>query len=827
MRFLLLFLGILSLSNTLLAQHQPVPAQGVDYSASKIRRELELLPNTHRILYLAAHPDDENTRIIAWLRNKYGYDVAYLSLTRGEGGQNLIGTEQAEELGLLRTHELLQARRWDGGRQYFTSCFDFGFSKSVSEAMSKWDSIETLKEVVRVVRTFRPDVIITRFSIDSMDTHGHHTASARFALQAFNVAGNPNIFPEQLASVKPWQPKAIYWNTSPFFFKNFKESECLKVNVGEYDPLLGLTYTQLAARARSMHRCQGFGSDENRETQFEYLVPMGGDTSFRFTWGLQSSNNPQKVAALALQALKSYTDDNPSSTLPILLDLYKEVKALELKDPVWSFYRERVEKLIFACSGIYGEWNVAKSSAIAGESFNATLRLITRIEGVSVAYAGINGAAVGNCKLPGINLRKDFYTFDTTVLAVNSTASPSYPYFYKSWKVPFQLNEVDGNRDELRWHYPTAGYPTPYDPQNNPAIGLQLLMKWNGRDLPPFTFPLKYRFLDPSRGELFQPFEIIPSVQVTASKSQILVASKPERITWKVNSKVALERKVVGDANYLNEWTINWLSAPTDSIQVVEIRKKVENPTTDFYIGLAKNGQFCSKTGKLNYEHVPAQIFPEFCAVRVVAINAKVPTGKIGYLPGAGDEVAENLKAIGVNVEVLSWDGIEQVDLYQFRTIVLGVRTFNVRELTAAQRKQLLDYVQNGGTLLVQYYTANNIQTKNFFPGTFKESAKRVTDENATVKILQPENPIFTIPNKITSADFDGWVQERGIYFPSEVDGDWVKCLEMSDPGEGANQTSLIRKSVGKGSITYTGISFFRLIPTGVPGAYRLFLNLL
>lgn len=809
------FLSVIIILSSLFSK-STVQAQNPQWNAAEIKLNLEKLNVLGSVLYFAAHPDDENTRLIAWLAQEKKYKTGYLSLTRGDGGQNLIGTEQGIELGLIRTQELLAARRIDKGEQFFSSAYDFGFSKTPEETFAFWDKQRVLREAVWLIRKFRPDVIITRFPPDARGGHGHHQASAILAHEAFKAAADPQQFPEQLEHVQPWQAKRLLWNTFNFGGQDNTAEDQLKVDIGAYNALLGASYGEIAAHSRSSHKSQGFGSAAQRGSSTEYFEYVDGvPASTSLLEGVDTSwkrvKNSAKVQSRILKIIQNYQVDRPEASVSDLIQLHQELDQID--DAYWrSEKKKEVEKLILACSGIWFESIARNADYAVGDRIHIDNAIITRATGVDVELLKLNGKAV-NKKLAGNLLFKD----SIFVNADNLTQ----PYWLIEAHAKGKFNVSD---------FSLTGYP---DNPNKPKVHFELAV--NGMPIA-FDQDIEYKYTDPVRGELYHPIAIMP--QITAkSESPLALIRNGEAI----NIRVSFQKhgQIPNQAAKLRVLAPKgWEIVPTEldlqfDAHTTVLSKEIHIRPLDTDISSIDTLRFQQEQKEplrevkaIDYSHIPEIVYFPETAIKISNIQLLNEVKHVAYVHGAGDLIPESLNAIGIHVDVLSSEQLLKTDLASYDAVILGVRSFNVNKNIAQVQTKLLDYVQGGGTVLTQYNVSNGLVSKNFGPYAFSLGRNRVTDELAPVH-YDEKDPVFNYPNKITAADFENWVQERGLYFAENIDKRYRTPIAMHDPGEGLHKGSLLVTSYGKGKFVYTSLSFFRQLPAGVPGAYRLFVNLL
>jgi LmbE family N-acetylglucosaminyl deacetylase len=772
------------------------------------------------VLYVAAHPDDENTRLLAYLAQEKHYRTGYLSMTRGDGGQNLIGNEQGELLGLIRTQELLAARKVDGAEQFFTRANDFGFSKGPEETLKLWDKEKVLGDVVWVIRKFRPDVIICRFPTTGEGGHGHHTASAILAQEAFTAAADPKRFPEQLQYVQPWQAKRLMWNTFSFGSVNTTAPDQFKVNVGVYNPLLGKGYGELAAESRSNHKTQGFGSARQRGDAYEYFKTILGEApkddlmdGVNTTWKRVKDGDVISTGVTVIS--KNFEPEDPYKSVPALVQLLGRVE--KISDVYWRTQKTKeLSDLIAACAGLWFESYVTEQSVALGDSIDIRSQVLDRYnDKVKVNFIDGTHFGDGGKVIPD----NEVQTFNSKILAANITQ----PYWLQE---PHGIGSYTINDERL------VGNPENPD---LPKVEYEFIIE----DKPVhFERQLVYKYVDPAKGEIYQPVQVVPSVTANI-KDQVYIfnSQQPQTVQvklksfkngttgnirlnvpegWKVSSRNAtFTNKSKGD-----EWEQDFTVTPAGNRSqtgVLEVQVTFGMDPKVYNYGILS----------IHYNHVPnITIFPPAQA-KLLQLDLKIAGKKIGYLDGAGDLVEDALRQVGYEVHDLKESEILNGDLSVYDAIVIGVRAYNVNPRLAIEQPKLMEYVKNGGNLLVQYNNSNGLVVKQIGPYPFKVVNERVTDETAKVTVLDQNNPVLNYPNKISQSDFDGWVQERGLYFTKDADSQYQKVLQMNDSGEAPKDGSLITAEYGKGRFIYTSLSFFRQLPAGIPGAYRLFINLM
>jgi LmbE family N-acetylglucosaminyl deacetylase len=796
-------------------------------SASAILQELRSFREMGSVLYIAAHPDDENTRLIAYLSRGRGYRTGYLSLTRGDGGQNLIGPELGEELGVVRTQELLAARRIDGGQQFFTRAIDFGFSKDYRETFRIWDRNQVLADVVRTIREFRPDVLITRFSTVPGGTHGHHTASAILAVEAFKVAGDTNAFPEQLVALKPWQPKRILWNGFPRGFGRGGGDETntpgLQIDIGGYNPVLGESYGEIAARSRSMHKTQGFGSVGTRGTANETFQLLGGEPATNdilggvdTTWGRVPGG--AEIGRLADDAIAQFNPQNPAASVPALLTLRSRLAALPA-DSVVADKRRQLDHILQGCLGLYVETVIPLAEAVPGETLKMRHTAIVRAD-FPVRWTAVRYPAGGEELGITADLKPNHGVTHESPRLLPATTPLTQPYWLRE----------EGTAGMFRVDDPSLiGRP-----ENPPAFPVEFAFEVGGQTLVIPDEPVQV-IGDRVKGEIRQRLEVTPPVSLNFPEDLELFAPGTARpIAVEVTSAHA------GAAGTLHlDAPPGWQVTPaTYSFSLTNYNELARftftitaptNTTTARILATAEidGKSYHNRRVEIHHDHIPALLLQPPARLKAVSVDLAIRGHQIGYLPGAGDSVAECLQRMGYTVTFLTDTDLTADHLRGFDAVVIGIRAFNTRTDLAQNLSGLFAYAEAGGTVIVQYNTSDGLQTTRLAPYELKLSHDRVTDETAPVTLLVPDHPAFTTPNRIVPSDFDGWVQERGLYFASEWDDHFTPLLACNDPGESPKTGGLLVARYGRGYFVYTGLSWFRQLPEGVPGAYRLFANLI
>ena len=797
-------------------------------SSNQIYEKIQKLNFLGTALYIAAHPDDENTRLIAYLANHVKARTGYLSLTRGDGGQNLIGPEIRELLGVIRTQELLAARNVDGGQQFFTRANDFGYSKHPDETLAIWNEEEVLSDVVWAIRNFKPDVIINRFNHENPGTtHGHHTASAMLSVAAFDLASDKNKFSEQLSYTQIWQPKRMFFNTSSWFYKDkaaFKKdiSSFTTFDTGVYYPLKGVSNNELASIASSQHLCQGFGRLTSRGEQVEYVKLLKGaplkDTSDIFS-GINTTWNRLKnggdIGGILYEIENNFDFINPSKHLPKLMNAYEKIQQLENNH--WREIKEKeIKTIIEACAGLYLEASALYSSGIPNSSMLIDFEVLNRSD-VNIELTAVKSV------------------IDQRTISKDVELMPNI-------KINFQESIF----------LKTTNFSDPYWLRNQATMGMYAVAQQDliGKPETPKLTKIEFhliidktpivitkniirRYAERDKGEIYEPFEILPKV-TTKLTDKVLVFPKDEA------QKVLVEVRA-GASNVSGKVRLrlpqDWKVSPKET--VFKINQKKDKQVVAFWVTPSKNQSegkleviatsdgidYKKELIEISYDHIPKQSVLINSEAKVVRLNIHKVGNYIGYIKGAGDAIPESLRQIGYKVLEINPSEINAENLHQYDAIVLGVRAYNVVKELQFKQKFLLDYVAKGGNMIVQYNTNRNVDVA--APYTLNLSRDRVTDEVSEVRILAADHSLLNFPNKITTKDFRGWVQERGLYFPTTWSHEYTSILSMNDPGETAKNGSLLIAKFGKGNYLYTGLSFFRELPAGVSGAYKLFANML
>lgn len=790
-------------------------------TASELQLAVKKLNVVGNVLYIGGHPDDENTALLAYLANERLLRAAYLSVTRGDGGQNLLGSEQGELLGLIRTQELLAARRIDGGEQFFTRAIDFGYSKSAEETMTIWGREEVLADMVWVIRQFRPDVIISRFPANGDGGHGHHTASAILAVEAFKAAADPDRFPEQLSLVKPWQAKRVFWNA--WRPDNQPTEGLIGLDVGLYNPLLGRSYTEIAGESRSMHKSQGFGSAERRGNRMEFFQLLAGEPAEDDILDGVNTSWARIEGAVALTAqfqdiYNRFQTANPAASLPALLKALTAVDQLPA-NPWIPYKRQQLLNAIQKCAGLWLEAVNSDFSACPGTRLQITANAVNRSD-FPLTLAKLHWSFCSQDTIINIPLQNNKPVEVKFTLNLPKDVPTTQPYWLreKALKGLYQVAE--------KKLIGLAGEPAP--------VAVDFIVTTPGGDVT-FTVPVQYRWTDPVEGDMYRPLVIRPSVSINLSESLYLFPS---------DRRQSLHMNVMsGLANCSGQLSLQvsegWSVEP--SRISFSFSKKDEESDLTFRItpppqetsGLlqvqAQVGDQIISTGlrTVQYSHIPSQTLFSPAEMKLLRLVVQQPTERIGYIMGAGDEIPVYLRQLGYEVALLDDESLSQDDLSQYQILITGIRAFNTRARLGAVQARLLQFVSDGGSLIVQYNNNGRMSVDNIGPYPLRLSRDRVTVEEAPVTFLLPDHPLLNKPFKIVPADFNGWIQERGLYFADQWDSHYEAMLVCQDPGEQPKNGGMLYTRYGKGVFIYSAYAWFRQLPAGIPGAYHLFINMI
>lgn len=809
-------------------------------TSAEIYAQLQKLNNVGSVLYIAAHPDDENNSFLPYLARQRKYRTGYLSLTRGDGGQNLIGNEQGVELGLIRTQELLAARRIDGAEQYFSSAYEFGFSKNAAEALRIWDKEQVLADMVWVIRKFQPDILITRFPSDARAGHGHHWASAILANEAFKAAADEKKFPEQFKrGVTPWQARRIFWN-GPGFGGNIPTLPgVLRMDVGAYDPIIGKSPGELGGEARSMHKSQGEGRPRRRGEVLENFTLTGGDSvhsdimeGINTDWSRLP--NGAEIGQRISSIIAAYDFLHPERSVPGLLQLYRGMLAKPDRSAIWRQKVADLKEIILNCSGVFAEATTREEFVLLNDTAQVSCSVIKRNEAPVVLKSLRLGFGVSEPSQT-LELNRN-YNFDLKEpVREPAIGRMTQPYWLQQPQKPGNFNITDPLLIGKAW--------------NDPVLSAEFWFDVDGTELR-VSRPVQYKYVDAVKGEVYQPFIIIPHLSVSVSPHVALLnvqteSGKKKTDSFTITYKSNFTAKQVPATLYVLQDSVRTVfnNVPADfekgkSYPVTIPIKSFYNPAKGNDIEAAVrittgghqyvNAQYFKG---IVYDHIPDIYFSFKDRIHFVKEEIKTVGKKIGYINGAGDRMPEALREMGYEVKILSEADITDAGLKGLDAVVIGIRAHNIYEYLTDKNDILNNYVKNGGNLIAQYIKANTVGNRRLKLGPYPFSistASRVTEEDAEVKFLLPDHQVLNYPNKITAADFGEWIQERSTYQADQLDSLHFEApLGMNDTGEKMSSGSLITAKYGKGTFTYVSLVLFRQLPAGVPGAYRLLANII
>jgi LmbE family N-acetylglucosaminyl deacetylase len=811
----------------------PIKAQApAKYNAAEIYNKIEKLNFLGSVLYIAAHPDDENTRLISFMANAQKARTGYLSLTRGDGGQNLVGPELREFLGVIRTQELIEARKIDGGEQFFSRANDFGYSKMPSETLKTWNEKEVLGDMVYIIRKFQPDIIVNRFDYRTPGTtHGHHTSSALLAQKAFDLVSDKNSYSEQLDLVKTWQPKRMYFNTSWWFyatkdkFDSADKTNLANLTTGIYYQNIGLSNQEIAALSRSRHQSQGFGSTGVRGDDLEYLEFIKGEKPTESTnlfkgidtsWDRVEGGKP--IGILVSKIAEEYDFKNPSASISDLVEAFQLIQ--NLKNEHWKTVKtDEIKEIIASCAGLYIETVAENQSAIPDSEIILNVEAVNRSD-VKMTLESITVLPENKIFSQNLELKNNVNESITLKIYLAKNLEFTAPYWLKDqgtvgmYRVDDQLNI--GKPDIIR------------------EVKTVFNVKINAI-LIPFERTVIYKFNDPVTGEVYRPFDIEPLVTTSFSdKVKIFNTNAKQMVSVKVYSGATTVSGTL-KLEVPNDWKVSPENMP------FSIASKSESKTYTFEVTPPKssseievkviatvNGEkFDKEKIMLTYNHISHQQVLQPSIAKFIKLEIKTGNEKIAYIMGAGDEVPMSLQNMGYEVTIVKPSEISEDNLNKFDVIMLGIRAYNTVEELEFKQAILLDLVEKGKTMIVQYNTTGKLVTKNLAPFPLKISRDRVTEEDAKVTFLAPNHPVLNTPNKITPKDFENWVQEQGLYYPDQWDAAFTPIISSHDENETPKKGAILVAPFGKGYYIYTGLSFFRELPAGVSGAHRLIANLI
>lgn len=814
-------------------------------SSADIYAQLKKLQVLGSVLYVAAHPDDENNSFLPYLAKEKKYRTAYLSLTRGDGGQNLIGSEQGIELGLIRTQELLAARRIDGAEQYFSSAYEFGFSKTSDETLKIWNREKVLADMVWVIRKFQPDIIINRFPGDARAGHGHHAASAILSQEAFYAAADPKRFTEQLAKgVQPWQAKRLLWNTFNFGSANTTSDNQLKVDAGVYNALIGKSYGEIGGEARSMHKSQGEGRPRRKGPVNEFFVTLAGDSAKNdlmdgvLTDWSRIPNEGFNIRKMIDEIIANYHFDHPENSVAPLVELYKSLQKANYNAAWWYNKKKELEDLIVACSGLFAEATTDVEYAIPGEKLTVNFF--------------VNKRNNVNIKIDQIQLNttpeKSFDTILNSALAVNYNFNLSKTFVVdqgKKYSQPYWLvkpmNSI-GN-------FSVTDLDVVGNAESEASYTAKFVVSLNDIRFA-INKPVQFKMVDPVRGEVYQPLNVIPPVIVSLNNHVLLtnvesvnnlpITSTPLQLQFKTNFSapaipVTIKIKDENEKILISIDSVINVEAGgvcTFSFDVSKLNSTKKSTKLNAEISYERGGKkfaFTQYLKSIKYNHIPSINY--FYKDQVILINDKIITApkKVGYIIGAGDLVPQALAQLGYPVQYIGEAEISEELIDRFDVIIVGIRAFNIHEWLTTKNELLNKFVEKGGHLIVQYLKSNQVGSKKVKVGPypFSISNVRVTEEDAAVNVLLPNHPFVSYPNSIAKNDFGGWVQERSTYQADITGAPYDAIFGMNDTNEKQTSGSLVTAKYGKGNFTYVSMVLFRQLPAGVAGSYRLFANII
>lgn len=798
-----------------------------------IYNQIQKLNFLGSVLYIAAHPDDENTRLISFLSNETKARTGYLSLTRGDGGQNLIGPQLRELLGVIRTQELIEARKIDGGEQFFSRANDFGFSKNAEETLQIWDKEKVLADVIWAIRNFQPDIIINRFDHrTSGNTHGHHSASAILSVEGFDKAKDPKVFPEQLKWVKPWQPKREFFNPSWWFYGSQEKfdaadkSNFIAIQTGVFYPLIGKSNQEIAALSRSSHQSQGFGSTGVRGEETEYLelikgeLPKGKQNIFEgidTTWNRVKGGKP--IGELLKKILSDFNFNTPSASISELVKAYSMIQSLD--ENHWKQIKsEEIKETIAACAGLYIEAVAQNQEAIPGSLLKLNIEAINRSP-IEMQLTSLTTLPDQKSTYENVILKNNVLQNIKLELQLPPTIEYTQPYWLMEKGTEGMYAVVDqkniGIPDVIR------------------EVKVLFNIKIAGVEIP-MERTVVYKYNDKTKGEVYSYLDIVPQVTTAImDKVSLFTTNEKKRIAVKIK---AGKDNIKGDLEL--ELPKNWVVSPKsfpfnlekkgmDQMFFFEVTppSSSQEEVVAQSVAIIDGKRYDKEQISIDFDHITKQQVLEPSESKFIRMDLKTKHERIAYIMGAGDEVPNSLKQMGYKVTILNPDKITAEKLVDFDVVMTGVRAYNTVKALANKQNILFDFVKKGKTMIVQYNTPNDLVTDNIAPFPLKISQDRVTEENAEVRFLAPKNSILNYPNVITSKDFQGWKQEQGLYYPNVFDKAFTPILSSNDKGETPKNGILLVAPYGKGNYIYTGLSFFRELPEGVSGAYKIMANMI
>ena len=813
----------------LCALYSSLPAQRNLAGAVRTRLALEKLTVLGSVLMIGAHPDDENTALLASMARGRKARTAYLCLTRGDGGQNLIGPEQGDLLGLIRTQELLGARRIDGAEQFFSRAIDFGFSKTAEETMAKWDRQAVLSDIVWTIRRFRPDVIIIQHSGTPADGHGNHQAAGILGREAYAAAPDKTRFPEQLRWVEPWQVRRMVGRGAGGGRGAPGGTEgAVTVDTGDFDPLLGFSYSEIAGMSRSMHKSQGMGAPEQRGASRSSLTHVAGDPArtdifdgIDITWNRLPGGGA--VGKILEEAARTFQPEEPEKTIPLLVKARPLLAAI--RHPWAALKLDELDEAISLCAGLWLDASADRHALVPGESLQVNLEAINRSRSpmalLGVSLEGMAKAATDYQAPVPLPYNEPLRRSLTVVVPENQ------PY-----SQPFWLQKQHRGDTYVIDNQELIGLAEP-----PPVLSARFHIRIDNEEID-LVRPVIRRHVDRVDGETSRPLVVVPPVAISIPEPAIIFPdSKPKTVEVLVSSNIADAsgevRLAAPDGWNSQPATVPFriAGAGEQAILSFTLRPPQASASGELRAVARMSGrEISSGMQVIAYAGMPPQTaFPPSTA-RLVRSDIKILARNIGYVMGAGDEVPRALRQLGCEVTMLTADDLAGGDLRKFDAIVAGVRAYNVRADLRANHRRLLEYVEQGGAYIVQYNVADRrapstLQSIGPYPITVGSS--RVSVEEAPVTLLNPQDPLLHSPNSIGEEDFRGWIQERGLNFASQWDGQYTPLFESHDPNEQPLKGGTLYAAYGKGVYVFTPLSWFRQLPAGVPGAFRIFANFL
>lgn len=798
MRFVRLA-SLLALIASISVAQQRTPAP-----SHRIYGQLQQLKNLSSVLYVAAHPDDENTRLLSWLATGRHIRTGYLSITRGDGGQNIIGSEQGAPLGLIRTHELLAARKLDGAEQYFARAIDFGYSKNPEETFRQWDSTVLTNDVVRVFQSFRPDVVICRFPKDSMAGHGQHSASAILAERAYAAC---------MADPTAWKPKRLLFNAFRFGNRSTISDGMFRLEVGHFDPLLGMGYGELAGISRSLHKSQGAGTPQTPGVQPEFFATLAGEAPSKSlfdgidtTWG--RVGHPE-IAREIDDIIGGFSMTHPERSLDALLALRRKISTIT--DEFWRARKlMEVDEIILSCMGLTADASVNVPTIVSGDTVAVQVRTTTRA-GRTVTCAEI--------VTPWGDVRRDVACPHDSLKTIDIAKAPCKgPVTQPYWLARSPKGALFELTDEALLGQSVT--PTELNIRLRFAIGTDTVAT---------SLPLSFKKLEPLKGDVIEQLRIVPVASIEPTSKVVVTSAGTLRIPVRVRAYSAIrdaELVCMDGSTVVARITNISVRANTDTLITIEPVLR-QNATITCVLRMPGN-EVSRSVRTISYDHLPTLQYTEPATVRVVVTPIQTRAKRVAYVAGAGEYTPEFLRSIGVTVDEIDDETILKTDeLLRYDAVLVGIRAVNTRKSMQFLMPALMSYVEQGGTLVMSYMTTQDMSIKSIGPFPFSVGRSRVTEEDATVKIHLTDHPLLTRPNRIDATDFDGWVQERGLYFADNIDPRYETPLSMHDTNEAPHSGALVYARYGKGHYVYCALSLFRQLPAAVPGGMRILANLL